>query len=98
MYLLVGYIDWLWMMHTLTLLLHTDYCIRPSISSLGARVLDMCCGSGIQTVAAATYASHVVAVDLNPRAVRFCAFRLENRIAVSLERWRHTACVIAACD
>ena len=43
---------------------------------IDAQVLDLCCGGGIQTlVAAATYAAHVVAVDINPRAVRFCSFR-----------------------
>lgn len=41
----------------------------------GAAVLDLCCGGGIQAVvAASTYASHVVAIDVNRRAVRFCAF------------------------
>ena len=42
---------------------------------LGA-VLDMCCGSGIQGLAAivAEEAEHVDFVDLNPRALRFTAF------------------------
>ena len=38
-----------------------------------SRVLDVCCGSGVQSlVAARTYADAVVALDINPRAVRFC--------------------------
>ena len=40
-----------------------------------ARVLDVCCGSGVQAlVAATTYAAEVVALDVNERAVRFCRF------------------------
>ena len=36
-----------------------------------SRVLDVCCGSGVQSlVAARTYADAVVALDINPRAVR----------------------------
>ena len=37
-----------------------------------AEALDLCCGGGIQgLVAAAHYAGQVVAVDVNPRAIRF---------------------------
>jgi release factor glutamine methyltransferase len=39
--------------------------IRP-----GAEVLDMGCGSGVCAIAAARYAQRVVAVDINPAAVR----------------------------
>ncbi|CAM9751899.1 unnamed protein product, partial [Heterosigma akashiwo] len=37
------------------------------------KLLDLCCGSGIQGIVAAAsgYASSVVCVDINPRAVRF---------------------------
>ena len=39
------------------------------------RVLDVCCGSGIQALAAAAAgASHVTASDISPRAVRFTQF------------------------
>ena len=39
------------------------------------RVLDVCCGSGIQALAAAAAgASHVTASDISPRAVRFTRF------------------------
>jgi carbamoyltransferase len=38
------------------------------------RLLDLCCGSGIQGIVASRYAARVVAVDLNPRAVRFARF------------------------
>ena len=38
------------------------------------RALDLCCGSGIQGLVASRYAEHVVAVDINPRAIRFARF------------------------
>ena len=38
------------------------------------RVLDLCCGSGIQGLVASQYAEQVVAVDINPRAIRFARF------------------------
>ena len=45
-------------------------------------VLDLCCGSGIQGLVASRYARHIVAVDLNPRAVRFARFNAQlNGIA-----------------
>jgi len=46
----------------------------------GADVLDMGCGSGIGSVAAALWADHVTAADINPEAVR-CA-----RINAALNR------------
>ncbi|MBI5097846.1 MAG: tRNA (adenine(22)-N(1))-methyltransferase TrmK [Nitrospirae bacterium] len=50
-------------------------------------VLDMGTGSGIQAITAGQTASKVIAVDINPEAVRFAkrniiANRLENRISV----------------
>jgi len=36
--------------------------------------LDLCTGSGVQALVAATYASAVVGVDVNPRAIRFARF------------------------
>lgn len=45
-------------------------------------VLDLCCGAGAQSLAAAAYAERVVGVDLNPRALRFAAFNAAaNRVA-----------------
>ena len=41
------------------------------------RLLDLCCGSGIQGIVASRYAANVVAVDLNPRAVRFARFNAQ---------------------
>ena len=39
------------------------------------RVLDLCAGSGVQGIAAAlTGAEEVIAADVSPRALRFCAF------------------------
>jgi HemK-related putative methylase len=53
----------------------------------GAKVLDMGTGSGIGAVAAATWAGQVVAVDINPAAVRCARInallnRVEERIEV----------------
>ncbi len=41
------------------------------------RVLDLCCGSGVQGLVASRYSRGVVAVDLNPRAVRFARFNAQ---------------------
>ncbi|MEE2887512.1 MAG: carbamoyltransferase C-terminal domain-containing protein [Planctomycetota bacterium] len=41
------------------------------------RVLDLCCGSGVQGLVASRYARSVMAVDLNPRAVRFARFNAQ---------------------
>lgn len=41
------------------------------------RLLDLCCGSGVQGLVASRYAHQVVAVDLNPRAVRFTRFNAQ---------------------
>lgn len=38
------------------------------------RTLDLCCGSGIQSLIASTYSSLVIGVDINPRALRFAEF------------------------
>lgn len=46
--------------------------INPRLVSRDAEVLDMGTGSGVCAVFAARYARHVVAVDINPEAVR-CA-------------------------
>ena len=40
-------------------------------------VLDLCCGSGIQGIVASRYAKEVIAVDINPRAVRFARFNAQ---------------------
>ncbi len=36
--------------------------------------LDLCCGPGTQTLAAAAYSERAIGIDLNPRALRFAAF------------------------
>ena len=41
------------------------------------RLLDLCCGSGIQGIVASRYARSVVAIDLNPRAIRFSRFNAQ---------------------
>jgi carbamoyltransferase len=68
-----------------------DYVMPPGGDSVGlARVaprtprgatLDLCCGPGTQTLAAAEYSERVVGVDINPRALRFARFNAAvNRI------------------
>ncbi|MDX1252327.1 MAG: methyltransferase [Gammaproteobacteria bacterium] len=39
--------------------------------------LDLCTGSGVQTLVASRYAGHVTGVDLNPRALRFARFNAQ---------------------
>lgn len=46
--------------------------LSPALVPPGSRVLDMGTGTGIGALVAAQWASHVVAVDINPEAVR-CA-------------------------
>ncbi|MEA5462546.1 carbamoyltransferase C-terminal domain-containing protein [Leptothoe sp. PORK10 BA2] len=41
------------------------------------RVLDLCCGSGVQGLVASRYAQQVTSVDLNPRAIRFSRFNAQ---------------------
>ena len=41
------------------------------------RLLDLCCGSGVQGLVGSRYAADVVAVDLNPRAIRFARFNAQ---------------------
>jgi carbamoyltransferase len=41
------------------------------------RVLDLCCGSGVQGLVASRYAQQVVSVDINPRALRFSRFNAQ---------------------
>ncbi|MFF0433546.1 methyltransferase [Streptomyces sp. NPDC004327] len=38
------------------------------------RTLDLCSGSGIQSLVASRYSDEVVGVDINPRAIRFARF------------------------
>jgi carbamoyltransferase len=68
-----------------------DYVMPPGGDSVGLlrvaprtrrrATLDLCCGAGAQTLAAAEYSDHVMGIDLNPRALRFAAFNAAvNRI------------------
>ena len=41
------------------------------------RHLDLCTGSGVQALVAASYSDYVVGVDLNPRAIRFARFNAD---------------------
>ena len=40
-------------------------------------LLDLCCGSGVQGIVATRYARQVIAVDINPRAIRFSRFNAQ---------------------
>jgi carbamoyltransferase len=41
------------------------------------RVLDLCCGGGIQGLIASRYAKSVASVDINPRAIRYARFNAQ---------------------
>jgi carbamoyltransferase len=41
------------------------------------RVLDLCCGCGIQGLVASRYTKEVIGVDINPRAIRFARFNAQ---------------------
>ncbi|MGZ6723686.1 MAG: methyltransferase [Solirubrobacteraceae bacterium] len=54
---------------------------RPSVAlahltvrGSGERALDLCTGNGIQAILLAAHADHVVATDINERALRYAAF------------------------
>jgi methylase of polypeptide subunit release factors len=54
---------------------------RPSVALAhltvrgdGERALDLCTGNGIQAILLAAHAAHVVATDVNPRALAYAAF------------------------
>jgi methylase of polypeptide subunit release factors len=53
---------------------------KPIISSL-----DLCCGSGLHALLAATHARHAIAVDINPRAVCCTAFNAKALGLTNLE-------------
>jgi len=60
--------------------------LGPSLIPNGAAVLDMGTGSGIGAVAAARWAARVVAVDVNPEAVRCATINaLLNRVEGTLD-------------
>jgi carbamoyltransferase len=69
-----------------------DYVMPPGGDSVGLErvaprthrraTLDLCCGAGAQTLAAAAYSERVVGVDVNERALRFARFNAAvNRVA-----------------
>ncbi|MGG6268984.1 carbamoyltransferase C-terminal domain-containing protein [Leptolyngbya sp. AN03gr2] len=41
------------------------------------RVLDLCCGGGVQGLVASRYAKSVTSVDINPRAIRYARFNAQ---------------------
>ena len=51
--------------------------VQVAPRELCTSVLDLCCGSGVQGLVASRYARQVVAVDLNPRAIRFARFNAQ---------------------
>lgn len=51
--------------------------VHTAPQSSVSRVLDLCCGSGVQGLVASRYAREVVSVDINPRAIRFSRFNAQ---------------------
>jgi hypothetical protein len=65
---------------------------RPSVAlahltvrSEGERALDLCTGNGIQAILLAAHAEHVVATDVNPRALAYAAFNAALNGAANVE-------------
>jgi carbamoyltransferase len=54
---------------------------RGTIRKPVSNTLDLCTGSGVQALLAASHSGHVIGVDINPRAVNFANFnRIFNEI------------------
>ncbi|NRA95840.1 MAG: methyltransferase [Planctomycetes bacterium] len=51
--------------------------VQVAPRSRSRRHLDLCTGSGVQALVARSYASEVVGVDRNPRAIRFARFNAD---------------------
>ena len=51
--------------------------VQTAPRQVADNLLDLCCGSGVQGLVASRYSVRVVAVDLNPRAVRFSRFNAQ---------------------
>ncbi|NDJ17204.1 methyltransferase [Myxacorys almedinensis A] len=51
--------------------------VHTAPQSTVSRVLDLCCGSGVQGLVASRYAREVLSVDINPRAIRFSRFNAQ---------------------
>ena len=51
--------------------------VQTAPRQVAESLLDLCCGSGVQGLVASRYSIRVVAVDLNPRAVRFARFNAQ---------------------
>jgi len=65
---------------------------RPSVAlahltvrGSGERALDLCTGNGIQAILLAAHAEHVVATDINERALHFAAFNAALNGAPNIE-------------
>ncbi len=64
----------------------SEYFVRHMQVPDGAEVLDLCTGSGIYAIFAAERARHVVAVDINPRALALAKLNLAlNGVADRVE-------------
>ena len=51
--------------------------VQTAPRQFAENLLDLCCGSGVQGLVASRYSVRIVAVDLNPRAVRFARFNAQ---------------------
>lgn len=51
--------------------------VNTAPRKLSEMTLDLCTGSGIQSIIASKYSKQVFAVDINPRAIRFSRFNIQ---------------------
>jgi SAM-dependent methyltransferase len=58
---------------------------RVTVRRPFASALDLCCGSGIHALLAASHATRVTAVDVNPRAIRCTLFNAKLRGLTNVE-------------
>jgi carbamoyltransferase len=61
-----------------------------------ARALDLCTGSGVQALTASLFASHVIAIDINPRALRFARFNAQLNGIGNVEFRQGDVCHLSA--
>lgn len=71
--------------HVMAVGLDSRTLARCTVRRRFGSALDLCTGSGIQAVLAARHANHVVAVDINPRAVECARFNAQTSSLANLE-------------
>jgi methylase of polypeptide subunit release factors len=71
--------------HVMAVGLDSRHLARVTVRRPVGSALDLCTGSGIHALLAAVHARRVVAVDINPRAVRCTRFNVQALGATNLE-------------